>query len=407
MLIPVREISPFMTTRHTEQKYLKLLQHYGDKPVSVTLQELADVLFCTRRHMRNLLLQMQEAKWVIWQSQAGRGHRARLHLRYKPEQLLSEKAEQLLESGHVDQAIQLLGKNKHQVAQLLRSKLGYSVRADYQRLCIPYYRTMPSLCPGIPLRRSEQHLVRQIFSGLTRINEEKGEVEADLAHHWRQIDPLRWRFYLRPAVLWHDGQELTIDAVIASLTRSAKLPLFSHLQTIQATGPLSLEITLAHPDNRLPLLLSHIDAMILPPDHTQRADFPAHPVGTGPYEVVENNGFHLQMKAFDHYFGLRGLLDEVEVFIWPNLTETDNLAESLSDNDTAAWLSSSLSDEDYVSGRLSQVSGKPSDNLREMFLERGGYFFIMRQPLPALAYRRASPLAAGNTQPLRHTPASE
>ncbi len=80
-----------MTTRHTEQKYLKLLQHYGDKPVSVTLQELADVLFCTRRHMRNLLLQMQEAKWLIWQSQAGRGHRARLHLRYKPEQLLSER----------------------------------------------------------------------------------------------------------------------------------------------------------------------------------------------------------------------------------------------------------------------------------------------------------------------------
>ncbi|MEA5948394.1 phage tail protein, partial [Salmonella enterica subsp. enterica serovar Anatum] len=47
--------------------------------------------------------------------------------------------------------------------------------------------------------------------------------------------------------------------------------------------------------------------------------------GTGPYEVVENNGFHLQMKAFDHYFGLRGLLDEVEVFIWPNLTATTEL----------------------------------------------------------------------------------
>ncbi|MGS9092478.1 SgrR family transcriptional regulator, partial [Salmonella enterica subsp. enterica serovar Infantis] len=78
---------------------------------------------------------------------------------------------------------------------------------------------------------SEQHLVRQIFSGLTRINDEKGEVEADLAHHWRQIDPLRWRFYMRPAVLWHDCQELTIDAVIASLTRSANLPLFSHMQT--------------------------------------------------------------------------------------------------------------------------------------------------------------------------------
>ncbi len=68
---------------------------------------------------------------------------------------------------------------------------------------------------------------------------------------------------------------------------------------------------------------------------------------------MENNGFHLQMKASDQYFGLRGLLDEVEVFIWPNLTETDNLAESLSDNDTAASQLPAC-DEDYVSGRLSQ-----------------------------------------------------
>ncbi|MQH89223.1 SgrR family transcriptional regulator, partial [Escherichia coli] len=38
-----------MTTRHTDQKYLKLIKHYGHKPDSVTLHELADVFFCTRR----------------------------------------------------------------------------------------------------------------------------------------------------------------------------------------------------------------------------------------------------------------------------------------------------------------------------------------------------------------------
>ncbi len=70
----------------------------------------------------------------------------------------------------------------------------------------------------------------------------KGEVEADLAHHWRQIDPLRWRFYLRPAVLWHDGRELTIDAVvIASLTRSG-CRCSRTCRPFQATGPLSLEV---------------------------------------------------------------------------------------------------------------------------------------------------------------------
>ncbi len=124
-----------MATRHTEQKYLKLLQHYGDKPVSVTLQELADVLFCTRRHMRNLLLQMQEAKWLIWQSQAGRGHRARLHLRYKPEQLLSERRSSCWSLVMLIRPFNCWVKIST-VAQLLRSKLGYSVRADYQRLCI-------------------------------------------------------------------------------------------------------------------------------------------------------------------------------------------------------------------------------------------------------------------------------
>ncbi|XPE43553.1 hypothetical protein ACNKHV_00385 [Shigella flexneri] len=42
------------------------------------------------------------------------------------------------------------------------------------------------------MRRSEP-IARQIFSLLTRINEENGELEADIAHHWQQISPLHWR----------------------------------------------------------------------------------------------------------------------------------------------------------------------------------------------------------------------
>lgn len=200
-------------------------------------------------------------------------------------------------------------------------------------------------------------------------------MEANLAHSWRRLDTLRWRFYLRPAVLWHDGRELTSEEVAASLTRSAGLPLFSHLHAVQATGPLSIEITLTHADDRLPLLLSHIDAMILPAGHAQRDSFASRPIGTGPYRVAENNDWHLRMQAFDHYFGLRGLLDEVEVFIWPDLTASANEPSS-TDYTAATWLSSSLSDEDYASGLARQLTGKPSDRVREMFLERGGYFLL-------------------------------
>lgn len=246
-----------MVSRRLEQQYLRLLNQVGVQPVEVTLQELADKLSCTKRHMRTLLVQMQQAGWLKWQAEAGRGRRSYLQLLRNTHQLLIEKAEQLLDSGGFNEAIALLGEDKQLIAPLLRAKLGYRIRDDYQALRIPYYRTMTNLYPGTALRRSELHLVRQIFNGLTRVNEENGEVTTDLAHKWRMIDPLHWRFYLRPAVQFHDGRELSSRDVVSSLTRSATLPLFSHIQKISSHGPLSVVIKLSQPDPRLPLLLAH------------------------------------------------------------------------------------------------------------------------------------------------------
>ncbi|HDL7931723.1 TPA: SgrR family transcriptional regulator [Yersinia enterocolitica] len=372
-----------MVRRRLEQQYLRLLNQVGVQPVEVTLQELADKLSCTKRHMRTLLVQMQQAGWLRWQAEAGRGRRSYLQLLRNTHQLLIEKAEQLLDSGGFNEAIALLGEDKQLIAPLLRAKLGYRIRDDYQALRIPYYRTMTNLYPGTALRRSELHLVRQIFNGLTRVNEENGEVTTDLAHKWRMLDPLHWRFYLRPAVQFHDGRELSSRDVVSSLTRSATLPLFSHIQKISSHGPLSVVIKLSQPDPRLPLLLAHHSALILPENHATQPDFASHPVGTGPYRVAENDNWHLQMKSFDHYFGFRGLLDEVEVLIFPDLARPPSdtpavLSDQLSMENiqSATWLSSSISDIDYVSGKVASLTGKPSDSTQEMFLERGGYFLL-------------------------------
>ncbi|CNJ77088.1 ABC transporter substrate-binding protein [Yersinia mollaretii] len=371
-----------MTSRRLEQQYLRLLNAVGVQSVAITLQELADKLNCTKRHMRTLLVQMQQAGWLTWQSEAGRGRRSQLQLLRNTHQLLIEKAEQLLDSGGFNEAIALLGEDKQLITPLLRSKLGYRIRDDYQALRIPYYRTMPNLYPGTPLRRSELHLVRQLFNGLTRINEESGDVATDLAHQWRMLDPLHWRFYLRPGVQFHDGRELSSRDVVSSLTRCAGLPLFSHIQQIKAHGPLSVVIELTQPDPHLPLLLAHHSALILPQDHAEQPNFASHPIGTGPYRVAENDDWHLLMKSFDHYFGFRGLLDEIEVLIFPDLVRTQDrppvLAEQLNraDRQSATWLSSSISDIDYVSGFAASLTGKPSDSTQEMFLERGGYFLL-------------------------------
>jgi MarR-like DNA-binding transcriptional regulator SgrR of sgrS sRNA len=346
--------------------------------------------------MRALLVQMQSAGWLAWQASPGRGHQAQLRLFRNEHQLLVAKADHLLNAGDFSGALELLGDEKQLITPLLRAKLGYSIRDDYQSLRIPYYRAMPNLYPGTPLRRSEIHLVRQLFNGLTRVNEGNGTVEKDLAHHWRMLDPLHWRFYLRPGVQFHDGRELVSQDVVASLTRCARLPLFSHIKQVYQQGALSVVIELTQPDRLLPQLLTDPAALILPADHAARTDFAARPIGTGPYQVSENNEWHLLMRSFDNYFGFRGLLDEVEVIVWPDLAlapddETSTQEHSLRQAagkttgsailsplsmHSAAWLSSSLSDIDYASGKAVALTGKPSDLSQHMFLERGGYFLL-------------------------------
>ena len=373
-----------MSVQRLEQHYRRLLALYPQREVTLTLGELADKICCSTRHMRGLLRRMQQAGWLSWQPAAGRGHQSALQLHLSESQLLFRKAEQLLEDGDIRSAVGLLGDQQPLVAGLLRQKLGYQVREDYQSLRIPYYRTMPDLTPGTPLRRSEIHLVKQIFSGLTRVCEQTGDAEPDLAHHWSHRDHRDWTFHLRPAVRFHDGRELTSEDVVASLNRIASQPLFSHLSRVRARGRLTVDITLSEPDIRLPLLLTDNGALILPADFSTRPDFAALPVGTGPYRVEENNRLHLRMRAFDHYFGLRGLLDEVEVIVWPAPVRQTAAAPQTTAEDQhrplraqpSAWLSSSLSDIEYISGQAVGVTGYPGEDCGEMFPEKGGYFLL-------------------------------
>ncbi|MDI4590980.1 transcriptional regulator SgrR, partial [Klebsiella pneumoniae] len=151
------------------------------------------------------------------------------------------------------------------------------------------------------------------FSSLTRINEENGELEADIAHHWQQISPLHWRFFLRPGVHFHHGRELEMDDVIASLKRINTLPLYSHIADIVSPTPWTLDIHLTQPDRWLPLLLGQVPAMILPREWETLSNFASHPIGTGPYAVIRNSTNQLKIQAFDDFFGYRALIDEVNV----------------------------------------------------------------------------------------------
>ncbi len=270
--------------------------------------------------MRTLLNTMQQQGWLNWEAEAGRGKRSRLTFLYTGLALQQQRAEDLLEQDRIDQLVQLVG-DKAAVRQMLVSHLGRSFRQGRHILRVLYYRPMKNLLPGTALRRSETHMARQIFSGLTRINEENGELEADIAHHWQQLSPLHWRFFLRPGIHFHHGRELEMVDVIASLERACTLPLYSHISRVHSPTAWTLDVELSQPDKWLPWLLGYVPSMILPGEWESMNNFASLPIGTGPYSVSRNNNNQLKIRAFDDYFGYRALIDEVNVWVLPDLNE--------------------------------------------------------------------------------------
>jgi SgrR family transcriptional regulator len=317
-----------MSSGRLQQQFIRLWQCCDGKPQETTLNDLAELLNCSRRHMRTLLNAMQEKGWLSWKAEAGRGKRSQLEFLYTGLALQQQRAEDLLEQDRIDQLVQIVG-DKAAVRQMLISHLGRSFRQGRHILRVLYYRPLLNLLPGSALRRSETHIARQIFSGLTRINEENGELEADIAHHWQQISPLHWRFYLRPGIHFHHGRELDMLDIITSLQRINALPLFAHISQIASPTTWTLDIHLSQPDDWLPWLLGSVNAMILPREWKTMADFASQPVGTGPYSVARNNRNQLKIHAFDDYFGFRALIDEVNFWVLPEVGEESSCGVQL------------------------------------------------------------------------------
>lgn len=112
-----------MSSGRLQQQFIRLWQCCDGKTQETTLNELADLLSCSRRHMRTLLNTMQDRGWLTWEAEVGRGKRSRLTFLYTGLALQQQRAEDLLEQDRIDQLVQLVG-DKTAVRQMLVSPLG-------------------------------------------------------------------------------------------------------------------------------------------------------------------------------------------------------------------------------------------------------------------------------------------
>ena len=265
-------------------QYQRLWQPSAGKPQTVTVSELAERCFCSERHVRTLLRQAQEAGWLEWQAQSGRGKRGQLRFLVTPESLRNAMMEQALETGKQQDVLELAQLAPGELRTLLQPFMGGQWQNDTPTLRIPYYRPLEPLQPGFLPGRAEQHLAGQIFSGLTRFDNNTQRPIGDLAHHWEtSTDGLRWDFYLRSTLHWHNGDAVKASHLHQRLLMLLQLPaldqLFISVKRIEVTHPQCLTFFLHRPDywlaHRLASYCSHLA-------HPQ---FPL--IGTGPFRLTQ------------------------------------------------------------------------------------------------------------------------
>ena len=164
-------------------QYQRLWQFSDGEPQHASVAGLAERCFCSDRHMRTLLRQMEAAGWISWQAQSGRGKRGVLNFHVTPGSLRNTLLEQALNEGQQHSALALAQLPPDALRNLLHPFLGGLWQNDTPTLRIPYYRPLEPLHPGFLPGRAEQHLAGQIFSGLTRFITDNRRPQSDLAHH--------------------------------------------------------------------------------------------------------------------------------------------------------------------------------------------------------------------------------
>lgn len=146
-------------------QYQRLWQPSAGETQHVTVSELAERCFCSERHLRTLLRQAQQAGWLRWEAQSGRGKRGRLQFLVTPESLRTAMMEQALEKGQQLNVLELAQLAPGRVTGDAPAFMGGQWQNDTPTLRIPYYRPLDPLQPGFLPGRAEQHLAGQVFPG--------------------------------------------------------------------------------------------------------------------------------------------------------------------------------------------------------------------------------------------------
>ena len=176
---------------------------------------------------------------------------------------------------------------------------------------------------------SDRDLIELVFSNLL-----------DLAENYKVDENNRtWNIRLKENILWDDGQPITSDDVIFTITTiqdsDSRSPLFSMWQEVKSERVSEREIKLILPETyaffeatlkELKIIPKHIFGSV-PAANFRLSDFNLEPIGSGPFKFLsfrkERSGFisEYQLIRNEYYFGQKPYLEKIGFKFYQNEEE--------------------------------------------------------------------------------------
>lgn len=295
-------------------QYQRLYNKTGLEMQPTTVAALAALFFCSERHTRTLLLQFQQAGWIRWSAQAGRGKRAEITCLQTPESLRENHLQKLLTDGEHSAALQLTQLDPQRLNALLAPHLGGQWQEDAPTLRIPYYRELQKLDPQTLTGRAEQHIAHALHAGLTRFVTGDPAPRPDLAHRWQISQEGKvWRFFLRSQLYWHSGERLLtrqLHQLFERLrTASRSRHSLDNVEEITQPHALCLQFRLNKPDYWLAHRLADLSCLMFHPNEPT--------LGAGPFKLAHFAPERVRLEQHVGYHLQRPLLAAIEYWISP------------------------------------------------------------------------------------------
>ncbi|MBL8644821.1 MAG: ABC transporter substrate-binding protein [Rhodospirillaceae bacterium] len=176
-------------------------------------------------------------------------------------------------------------------------------------------KTLRIALEALPLSQGNPHRtslsptiysITAIFDALTQLDAQ-GRLIPALAERWENIDPLTWRFYLRPGVTFSNGTPLTAEAFAVSVNYLASDAGFKEglkqeigfLKSARVVNDLTVDIVTTEPVATFPRYASAL--MAAEPNlwnKLGREAFGKSPVGTGPFKADSIEPTRWRLSAF-------------------------------------------------------------------------------------------------------------